>query len=60
VAAPTSPLVLPSSPRTGALMATGSMLCVQIGLAVSVGLFDRIGSTGTAALRCSGPGSCSS
>jgi inner membrane transporter RhtA len=51
VAAPTSPLVLPSSPRTGALMATGSMLCVQIGLAVSVGLFDRIGSTGTAALR---------
>ena len=51
MAAPTSPLVLPSSPRTGALMATGSMLCVQIGLAVSVGLFDRIGSTGTAALR---------
>ena len=32
-------------------MATGSMLCVQVGLAVSVGLFDRIGSTGTAGLR---------
>ena len=32
-------------------MAMGSMLCVQIGLAASVGLFDRIGSTGTACLR---------
>ena len=26
--------------RSGAFMATGSMLCVQIGLAASIGLFD--------------------
>jgi inner membrane transporter RhtA len=32
-------------------MATGSMLCVQIGLAVSIGLFDQIGATGSAWLR---------
>jgi len=37
--------------RSGALMATGSMLCVQIGLAASIGLFDRIGATGSAWLR---------
>ncbi|GLZ45733.1 membrane protein [Actinomycetospora sp. NBRC 106375] len=40
-----------SSARTGVAMATGSMLCVQVGLASSVWLFDAIGSTGTAALR---------
>jgi inner membrane transporter RhtA len=38
-------------PRTGALMAMGSMLCVQIGLAVSVGLFGQIGAEGAAWLR---------
>jgi inner membrane transporter RhtA len=32
-------------------MAVGAMLCVQLGLALSVGLFDQIGSTGTACLR---------
>jgi inner membrane transporter RhtA len=32
-------------------MAVGAMFCVQLGLALSVGLFDQIGSTGTAALR---------
>jgi inner membrane transporter RhtA len=32
-------------------MAVGAMLCVQLGLAVSVGLFDQIGSAGTACLR---------
>ena len=32
-------------------MALGAMLCVQLGLALSVGLFDEIGSTGTACLR---------
>ena len=32
-------------------MAVGAMLCVQVGLASSVGLFDQIGSTGTACLR---------
>jgi inner membrane transporter RhtA len=51
VPVPSSPTVRPSSPRTGAAMATGSMVCVQVGLAASVGLFDQIGSTGTAALR---------
>lgn len=37
--------------RTGAFMAVGSMLCVQLGLAVSVSLFDRIGPEGAAWLR---------
>jgi inner membrane transporter RhtA len=37
--------------RTGALMATASMLCVQLGLAVSVGLIDDIGAEGAAWLR---------
>jgi inner membrane transporter RhtA len=32
-------------------MALGSMLCVQLGVAASVGLFDRIGPGGTAWLR---------
>lgn len=32
-------------------MATGSMVCVQIGLALSIGLMDRIGSEGAAWLR---------
>jgi inner membrane transporter RhtA len=37
--------------RIGAAMATGSMLTVQIGLAVSVGMFDKIGAEGAAWLR---------
>jgi inner membrane transporter RhtA len=37
--------------RSGALMATASMLCVQLGLAVSVGLIDRVGAEGAAWLR---------
>jgi inner membrane transporter RhtA len=37
--------------RTGALMAMGSMLCVQIGLAIAVTLIDRIGVEGSAWLR---------
>ena len=37
--------------RTGALMATVSMLCVQLGLAVSVGLIDQLGAQGAAWLR---------
>ncbi len=46
-------LVVPtrSRARSGALMATASMLCVQIGLAVSVGLIDRVGAEGVAWLR---------
>ena len=37
--------------RTGTTMAVGSMLCVQLGLAVSVSLIDRIGAEGAAWLR---------
>ncbi len=37
--------------RTGALMAIGSMLCVQLGLAIAVTLIDRIGVEGAAWLR---------
>ncbi|MFD2421770.1 EamA family transporter [Amycolatopsis pigmentata] len=40
-----------SSTRSGATMAVVAMLCVQLGLAVSVGLLDRIGPLGTAWLR---------
>lgn len=40
-----------SPTRTGAGMALTSMLCVQLGLAASVGLFDRIGPEGAACLR---------
>ena len=41
--------------RTGTLMAVGSMTCVQIGLALSVQLFDRLGPLGTVWLRLAGP-----
>jgi inner membrane transporter RhtA len=37
--------------RSGALMALGSMLCVQVGLALAVTLIDRIGVEGAAWLR---------
>jgi inner membrane transporter RhtA len=40
-----------SSSRSGAGMAVAAMLCVQLGLAVSVGLFDDIGPEGAACLR---------
>jgi inner membrane transporter RhtA len=40
-----------SAARTGTGMAVASMLCVQLGLAVSVGLFDQIGPEGAAWLR---------
>ena len=42
---------VPGRSRTGAAMATGSMLCVQLGLAVSVTLIDRVGAEGAAWLR---------
>lgn len=44
------------SARTGASMAVASMLCVQLGLAASVGLVDDLGSSGTAWLRLSWAG----
>ena len=37
--------------RIGALMALGSMLCVQVGLAISVSLIGRVGAEGAAWLR---------
>ncbi|MDO9495924.1 MAG: EamA family transporter [Nocardioides sp.] len=42
--------------RAGASMAVVSMLCVQLGLAVSVGLIDDIGAEGAAWLRLSWAG----
>ncbi|GAA2805038.1 EamA family transporter [Saccharopolyspora taberi] len=40
-----------TSPRLGSAFAVVAMLCVQLGLAVSVGLIDRLGTEGTAWLR---------
>src|SRR5687767_9295802 len=40
-----------SSARTGASMAVAAILSVQLGLAASVGLFDRIGPEGATCLR---------
>src|SRR5688572_28200699 len=40
-----------SPARTGATMAVAAMLCVQLGLAASVGLIDDIGASGAAWLR---------
>ncbi|GAA1965180.1 EamA family transporter [Nocardioides panacihumi] len=45
-----------TSARTGVAMAIASMLCVQLGLAASVGLIDTIGPEGTAWLRLSWAG----
>ncbi|MEV4146203.1 EamA family transporter [Amycolatopsis sp. NPDC049691] len=42
---------MPPTTRSGAALAVASMLCVQLGLAVSVGLFDRVGPEGAAWLR---------
>lgn len=42
--------------RTGASMAVASMLCVQLGLAASVGLIDDLGPAGAAWLRLSWAG----
>ena len=40
-----------SSARSGTGMALASMFCVQLGLAASVGIFDRVGPEGAAFLR---------
>jgi inner membrane transporter RhtA len=42
--------------RAGAAMAIAAMLCVQLGLAASVGLFDQVGPQGAAWLRLSWAG----
>lgn len=44
-------MVTPNPARSGALMAMGSMACVQVGLAVAVSLIDDIGAEGAAWLR---------
>ena len=46
-----APATTRGAARTGTAMAVASMLCVQLGLAVSVGLFDEIGPQGAAWLR---------
>ena len=46
-----TPTTARSHARTGTLMAVGSMTCVQLGLALSVGLFSRVGPLGAAWLR---------
>ena len=48
---PLNAVVTDDQARTGALMAMGSMVCVQLGLAISVTLIDRIGTDGAAWLR---------
>ncbi len=45
-----------SSARAGTGLALTSMLCVQLGLAASVGLFDEVGAQGAAWLRLSWAG----
>ena len=49
-ASPASRPRLPDA-RVGSLMALGSMTSVQLGLALSVGLFDQVGPEGVAFLR---------
>src|SRR5437899_212279 len=51
VAVPFNAGVMKDEARTGALMAMGSRLCVQIGLAIAVTLIDRLGVEGAAWLR---------
>ena len=48
---PFNAVVTDDQARTGALMAMGSMMCVQVGLAIAVTLIDRIGVEGAAWLR---------
>jgi inner membrane transporter RhtA len=48
---PFNAMVANNQARTGTLMATGSMLCVQLGLALSLGLIGQIGVEGAAWLR---------
>lgn len=40
-----------SAARRGSMLALGSMVCVQLGLAASIGLIDQIGAQGAAWLR---------
>ncbi len=49
--APTPSPAARGAARAGAGMALASMICVQVGIALSVGLFDDIGTDGAAGLR---------
>jgi inner membrane transporter RhtA len=51
VAAPAANPVASPAARSGASMALASMLLVQVGLAASVGMFDRVGPVGAAWVR---------
>src|SRR3954468_3997248 len=44
-------VAMPTTARAGAGMALTAIVCVQIGIAASVGLFDDVGPEGAAALR---------
>src|SRR4051812_20154551 len=44
-------VAMPTTARAGAGMALAAIVCVQIGIAASVGLFDDVGPEGAAALR---------
>ena len=49
--APALPTAAHTEARVGAGMALAAIVCVQIGIAASVGLFDNVGPEGAAALR---------
>jgi inner membrane transporter RhtA len=51
VVVPFNAVMAGNQTRTGVVMASGSMLCVQAGLALSLGLIDQIGVEGAAWLR---------
>jgi inner membrane transporter RhtA len=51
VTVPFNAEVTTNQARSGAMMAMGSMLCVQVGLAIAVTLIDRIGVEGAAWIR---------
>ena len=54
--APELPTRSRSTTRTGAAMTIAAMMCVQLGLAASVGLLDQVGPQGVAWLRLAGAG----
>src|SRR3954447_4634864 len=48
---PAAPDATHATPNAGAGMALAAIVCVQVGIAASVGLFDDVGPEGAAALR---------
>lgn len=53
VSAPAAAVPIPRAPTPAAVLLLGSMLSVQLGGALSVGVFDEVGPSGTAWLRLS-------